>query len=114
MLSLLLSIVAQTELTPTWGDLVQSLGVSGAVAAILGWQLTLRVRELKDAREKQEETNAKLFELAERAIPALVEATRTLGEVRAAMDATRQSGGNDLDRALRQLERVTEELHRGK
>lgn len=107
---LLLAFLSQTGLTPAWGDIVQSLGVSGVVAAILGWQLSLRVKELRDEREKNEATNAKLLELAERAIPALVEATRTLGEVKAAMDTR---GGTDLDLVVRQLRRITDDMQRG-
>ncbi len=114
MLTHLATLVAQTELAPTWGSIVQPLGVGGVVAAILGWRLSLRDRELKDAIAKHAETNAKLLELAERTIPALVEATRTLSEVRAAMASSRQTDGGDLERVLRNLERVTEELQRGK
>lgn len=79
MLSLLLAVVAQTDLAPTW-DFAQNLGVAGIVAAILGWQLSVRVKELREANDRERAKDAKILELAERALPLLAETSRLLAE----------------------------------
>lgn len=118
MLSLLLTVLAQTELSPTW-DFAQNLGVAGIVAAILGWQLSLRVKELRekdqayakrDAERDAELRNAnqKLLELAERALPLLGESARALTEVAGRHEET--PGTEELRAALRRLERQLGDL----
>ena len=62
--------------------------------------------------ERVDEKDAKILELAERSLPALVEATRTLDAARQ-LDTVRQHEGADLNRVLRELERITQE-QRGK
>lgn len=105
----LLIILAQSELAPTsWSNLLQNLGSAAVAAAILGWQLSLRVKELQEARKELRETNEKLLELAERAIPVLGEATRTLTDVTKRTDDLFVS--DELRSELRRLERQLGEL----
>lgn len=93
--------------------------MAGIVAAILGWQLSLRVKELRekdqayakrDAERDAElrTANQKLLELAERALPLLGEAARALTDA-----ASRQGdapGTDELRAALRRLERQLGDL----
>lgn len=119
MLSLLLIVLAQTELSPTW-DFAQNLGVAGIVAAILGWQLSLRVKELRekdqafakrDAERDAElrAANQKLLELAERALPLLGDAARALTDAAGRHDGA--PGTEELRAALRRLEQQLGDLH---
>lgn len=110
MSHLLTLIVAQTELTPTWGGLATQLGVAGAVAAILGWQLSLRVKELKDARDELREKDEKLYELATKALPVLSDATRVLADVARRHDDS--EGTEALRLALRRVEDQLSDLGR--
>jgi hypothetical protein len=116
VLAELFSILSQaTEPVPS----ALSAGGIGAVAIFSYWFISLSNKEKEQLREDnrrlQDElraTNEKTLGMAERAIPALVEATRTLGEVKAAMDSPQRSapGGAELERIMRQMERVAEDL----
>lgn len=107
---LLTVVIAQTELAPTWGNFVQNLGVAGVVSAILGWQLSLRVKESREKDERLDETNRKLLELAERTLPVLGEATRLLSESARHHDNT--GGGDEFRSVLRRLEAQIDDLGR--
>lgn len=113
---LLLTLLGQTTAEPVplnWSNLVLSVIGSIPVATVLGWRLNLRDKEIQRLQDELRANSDKTLAMAERAIPALVEATRTLSEVRAAMDSPRASG-TELDRVMRQLERLTEDMQRGK
>lgn len=118
MIAHLVSVLSQSELSPTW-DFAQNLGVAGIVAAILGWQLSLRVKELREKEqayakrdaERDAElrtANQKLLELAERALPLLGEAARALTDVAGRHDGT--PGTEELRAALRRLEHQLSDL----
>lgn len=116
MLAHLFGILAQTgEPVPS----VISAGGTAAAVVFSYWFISLSNKEKGDLRDDnrrlQEElraTNDKTLAMAEKAIPALVEATRTLGEVKASMDSPHRSatGGAELDRLMRQLERLAEDM----
>ena len=112
----LLTLLSQSTTDPlplNWSNLVISVVGSIPVATVLGWRLNLRDKEIQRLQDELRANSDKTLALAERSIPPLVEATRLLSEVRAALDSPR-GGGSDLDRVVRQLERITEDMQRGK
>lgn len=111
----LLLVVSQTgdPVPLNWSNLVLSIVGSIPVATVLGWRLNLRDKEIQRLQDELRANSDKTLAMAERSIPALVEATRTLSEVRAAM-ASPPGSGQELDRVVRQLERLTEDMQRGK
>lgn len=111
----LLLVVSQVaEPVPlNWSNLVLSVVGSIPVATVLGWRLNLRDKEIQRLQDELRSNSDKTLAMAERSIPALVEATRTLAEVRTAMDSPR-GANSDLDRVMRHLERLTEDMQRGK
>lgn len=110
MLALLVSLVLgqTTEQVPT----LISGGGTAAALAFAFWLSRSDREEKRRLQEELRETNDKTLAMAEKAIPALVEATRALTDVKAAMDSPNRSavGGVDLDRMLREMGRLTEEL----
>ena len=111
----LLLTLAQSEPVPlTWPDIFRSVLVAAPVVGFMSWWVNHMSKENQRLQEELRATSEKTLAMAEKAIPALVEATRTLGEVRAAMDTPQRQGGADLDRLLHQLQRLTDDMQRGK
>lgn len=118
MLAELFSILGQTsEQIPS----ALSAGGTAAVMVFAYWRLSLSDKEKERLRDDnlrlQDELRAKdekTLAMAEKAIPALVEASRIFGEVRASMDSPHRSlpGGAELERLTRRLERLTDEIQR--
>lgn len=106
---------------PDWSTLVG--GAIGGVpaATVLFWRLHLADRDNAELREEMRNrderhsdemrsTNDKTLALAERALPALVEATRAITDVKAALEGRHPAASNDLDRLVRRLEGLADEL----
>jgi DNA-directed RNA polymerase subunit L len=111
----LLPFFAQTEPVPlTWPDILRSVIVAAPVVAFMSWWINHMAKENQRLQDELRATSEKTLAMAEKAIPALVEATRTLGEVRAAMDTPHRQGGGEIDRLVRQLEHITNDMQRGK
>lgn len=109
----LLAFLAQTSdgLPLTWPNLVLSVVGSIPIATVLGWRLHVRDQEIRDQGDELRDTNAKLLDLAERALPVLGEATRTLSDVARRHDDS--EGTDALRGALRRLELQIADLGRG-
>ena len=110
MLAHLVSVLAQSgnEGQLNWGSLISGALGSSPVAIVLAWQLWQTQKKLAERESELRETNEKTLALAERALPALTEATRTLAEVRVAMDADtrrRVDPTGELERILHRVER---------
>jgi negative regulator of sigma E activity len=111
---LLLTILTQTEPVPlTWPDILRSVIVAAPVVAFMSWWINHMAKENARLQEELRATSEKTLAMAEKAIPALVEATRTLGEVRSAMDTPHRQDAADLDRVLRDLRSITNNMQRG-
>lgn len=98
-----------------WSSLVGGAIGSSPAAVVLAWRLSKADRELAMARAEIKEGHEKTLSVVERAIPILAEASRTLAEVKAGMEATiKRVPSEDIARAVHQLEDLVEDLARGR
>jgi hypothetical protein len=85
-----------------WEGQLLNFGGIGIVGIVLGWRLKLSDDSNRAKDQELRDTNAKLLDLAERAIPVLSEATRALTEV--AHRHGDADGTGELRQQLRRLE----------
>lgn len=109
MYALISALLAQASDQPlNWGSVLQGALGSSPVAVVLAWQLWQSQKRNAEKDAELRETNEKLLALAERALPPLTEATRTMVELRAAMGPA--DGTVELQAELRRLRRHLDDL----
>ena len=119
MTALLTWLVAQTPPSGSpsidWGSLLGGVLGGSPAAMVLAWRLHKEDSENERLHTEVREGQDKLLALVERTVPALADATRTLADVKAAMENVRgTSAPSELTRALFQIEEATRELRRQK
>lgn len=99
-----------------WASLAGSAIGSSPAALVLAWQLVQANKEKALMREELRATNEKAYLMAERQGSVLLDATRTLAQVQAGMEATmdRSRPADDLGRLARRLESVLGEIRDGR
>lgn len=99
-----------------WASLAGSAIGSSPAALILAWQLVQANKEKAATREELRETNERAYTMAERQGSVLLDATRTLAQVQAGMEASidrTTRPADDIARVLRRLETAIGEIRDG-
>jgi outer membrane lipoprotein SlyB len=82
-------------------------------AAVLAWRLNKQDKDVTDLRTRENATQAQLFAVIEKQSAVIADATHTLADVRAGMEATiDRTRPSDLQRVMRQLHDLTETMDR--
>lgn len=94
-----------------WASLVGGAVGSSPAAVVLAWRLNKADKETVGLRTELRDLHSTTLGMAERMAPILVEASRTLADVRAGMEATiDRTRPAEIDRVLTRLEDVARDI----
>lgn len=94
-----------------WASLVGGAIGSSPAAVVLAWRLNKADKTITAKEAELREVHEKTIQMVERMAPLIGDATKTLTELKAGMEASSARPG-ELDRALAKIDALTSEIER--